>query len=77
MLENEIVNKVTESLSDQQSPIEREATAEELAQAATDLEEWTIFKEKEAAEMAAKEAARIAILEKLNLTAEEISALGL
>jgi len=77
MPDNEIENKVTESFSDQELPTEREATAEELAQAAVDLEEWTIFKAKEAADAAAKKAAKIAIFEKLNLSAEEILALGL
>ena len=50
---------------------EREATAEEIAQAEVDLASFQEFE----VQKAAKEAAKAAVLEKLGLTAEELAAL--
>jgi hypothetical protein len=55
--------------------IERQATPEEIAQREADFAAITQAKEKEQEELAAKEAARQAVLTKLGLTLEEVEAL--
>jgi hypothetical protein len=55
--------------------IERQATPEEIAQREADFAAITQAKEKEQEELAAKEAARQAVLTKLGLTLEEVQAL--
>jgi hypothetical protein len=55
--------------------IERQATPEEIAQREADFAAITQAKEKEQKELAAKEAARQAVLTKLGLTLEEVQAL--
>ena len=55
--------------------IEWQATPEEIAQREADFAAITQAKEKEQEELAAKEAARQAVLTKLGLTLEEVQAL--
>ena len=67
--------KITEIDALQNSVVEREATAQEIAQKETDFTVFTKAKQKEQAQLAAKEAARDAVLTKLGLTVEEVQAL--
>jgi hypothetical protein len=54
---------------------EVELTDEEIAQADADAKAYAVEQKRLAKEQAAKEAARQAVLDKLGLTAEEVSAL--
>ena len=67
--------KITEINAITNNVIEREANADEIAQIQTDLTAFAEAKEKEQAQLAAKEAAREAVLTKLGLTLEEVQAL--
>ena len=67
--------KITEINAIENAVVERDATAQEIAQKETDLTAFGKAKEKEQAQLVAKEAAREAVLTKLGLTLEEVQAL--
>jgi phosphopantetheinyl transferase (holo-ACP synthase) len=66
-----IIEKILDLATNKETIVEREATPDEIAYATKIANEKAI----ESAEVAAKEAAKATVLEKLGLTAEEAAAL--
>jgi hypothetical protein len=69
------MTKITEIFADTNTVVEREATAEEIAQMEADAIAYEEAKTNQEQAEADKIAARAAVLTKLGLTAEEVAAL--